>query len=32
VDRLAELKRLFDASLITADEYEAKKAKILAEL
>jgi len=32
VDRLAELKRLFDTSLITADEYEAKKAEILAEL
>ncbi|MFL5381927.1 MAG: ribosomal protein L7/L12 [Longimicrobiaceae bacterium] len=31
-ERLVELERLFDANLITADEYEAKKAEILAEL
>jgi hypothetical protein len=31
-ERLSELKRLLDAGLITADEYEAKKAEILAEL
>jgi hypothetical protein len=30
--RLAELKRMLDAGLITADEFEAKKAEILAEL
>ena len=32
VDRLAELKRMFDAGLITHEEFEAKKAQILAEL
>lgn len=32
VDRLAELKRMFDAGLITTDEFEAKKAEILAGL
>ena len=31
-DRLAELKHLVDAGLITTDEYEAKKAEILARL
>lgn len=30
--RLAELKRMLDAGLITSDEYEAKKREILAEL
>lgn len=32
VDRLAELKRMYDTGLITLDEFEAKKAQILAEL
>jgi hypothetical protein len=32
VDRLAELKRMFDAGLITTEEFEAKKAEILAGL
>ncbi|HEU4562664.1 MAG TPA: ribosomal protein L7/L12 [Longimicrobium sp.] len=32
VDRLAELKRMLDGGLITLDEFEAKKAQILAEL
>jgi len=31
-ERLSELKRLLDANLITQDEFEAKKAEILAEL
>jgi Ribosomal protein L7/L12 C-terminal domain/Short C-terminal domain len=32
VDRLSELKRMLDAGLITIEEFEAKKAEILAGL